>query len=65
MNKLYEEVKAFLVKYNNKQAVSCEILDVDGMEEAIIDELEDRGFAVCDPDNILQCIKLDLNNTNL
>lgn len=48
MNKLYEEIKAAFAKYENKRALACEILDQDGMEEAIIDELEDRGFAVID-----------------
>lgn len=44
MNKLYEEVKMVFEKYDNKRAIAAEILDVDGIEEAIIDELESRGF---------------------
>ena len=46
MNKLYEEVKMVFEKYDNKRAIAAEILDVDGIEEAIIDELESRGFDV-------------------
>ena len=46
MNKLYEEIKAAFKKYDNNKFLASEILDVDGMEEAIIDELENRGFDV-------------------
>ena len=45
-NKLYEEIKIIFTKYNNKRVIACEMLDVEGMEEAIIDELKDRGFTV-------------------
>jgi len=45
-NKLYEEIKTIFTKYNNKRVIACEMLDVEGMEEAIIDELKDRGFTV-------------------
>ena len=45
-NKLYEEIKIIFTKYNNKRVIACEMLDVEGMEEAIIDELKDRGFIV-------------------
>ena len=46
MNKIYEEIKAAFENYDNKRILACEILDVMGMEEAIIDELEDRGFEI-------------------
>jgi hypothetical protein len=46
MNELYEEIKKAFQKYNNKRFMASEILDVDGMEEAIIDELENRGFKI-------------------
>ena len=52
MNKLYEEIKAAVKRYNNNRLVASEILDIDGMEEAIIDELRDRGFEIIDGDEI-------------
>ena len=50
MNKLYEEIKAAVKRYDNNRLVASEILDIDGMEEAIIDELRARGFDVIDGD---------------
>lgn len=52
MNKLYEEIKAAVKRYDNNRLVASEILDIDGMEEAIIDELRDRGFEIIDGDEI-------------
>ena len=52
MNKLYEEIKAAVKRYDNNRLVASEILDIDGMEEAIIDELRARGFEVIDGDEI-------------
>ena len=49
MNKLYEELKLAFSKYNNRRILASEILDQDGMEEAIVDELKDRGFEITDP----------------
>lgn len=46
MNKLYEEIKAAFENYDNKRLLACEVLDVMDMEEAIIDELKDRGFEI-------------------
>lgn len=48
MNKLYEEIKAAFEKYDNNRFLASEILDIDGMEKAIIDELKDRGFEIKD-----------------
>jgi len=45
-DKLYKEIKNIFDRYNNKRVLACEILDVDGMEEVIVDELKDRGFTV-------------------
>lgn len=52
MNKLYEEIKAAVKRYDNNRLVASEILDIDGMEEAIIDELRARGFEVIDGDEM-------------
>ena len=52
MNKLYEEIKAAVKRYDNNRLVASEIIDIDGMEEAIIDELRARGFEVIDGDEI-------------
>ena len=52
MNKLYEEIKAAVKRYDNNRLLASEILDIDGMEEAIIDELRARGFEVIDGDEI-------------
>ena len=46
MNELYEEIKYILRRFDDNRAVACEILDCDGMEDAIIDELENRGCTV-------------------
>jgi len=46
MNELYETLKKLFDRYNNKKFIASEILDVDGMEDAIIKELENRGFIV-------------------
>ena len=43
---LYESIKAALAAYDNNRFAAAEILDIDGMEEAIIDELRDRGYTV-------------------
>jgi hypothetical protein len=43
---LYESIKSALSAYDNNRYAAAEILDVDGMEEAIIDELRDRGYMV-------------------
>jgi len=43
---LYENIKAALAAYDNNRSAATEILDVNGMEEAIIDELIDRGYTV-------------------
>ena len=50
MNKLYEEIKAAVKRCDNNRLVASEIIDIDGMEEAIIDELRARGFEVIDGD---------------
>jgi hypothetical protein len=52
MNKLYEEIKSTIERYDNNRLIASEILDIDGMEEAIIDELRARGFEVIDGDEI-------------
>lgn len=52
MNKLYEEIKAAVKRYDNNRLVASEILDIYGMEDAIIDELRARGFEVIDGDEI-------------
>ena len=52
MNKLYEEIKAAVKRYDNNRLVASEILDIDGIEDAIIDELRARGFEVIDGDEI-------------
>jgi hypothetical protein len=57
MNRLYEEMKNIFDRYSNKRALACEILDVEGMEEAIIDELEDRGFTIIEEDNLGQLVE--------
>ena len=46
MNKIYEEIKAAFERYDNKKVLASEILDVEGMEEAIVDELVDRGYII-------------------
>ena len=43
---LYESIKAALAAYDNNRFAAAEILDVDGMEEAVIDELRDRGYSI-------------------
>ena len=43
---LYESIKAALAAYDNNRSAAAEILDVNGMEEAVIDELIDRGYTV-------------------
>lgn len=45
MNKLYEALKE-LVNNNSTVSVASEILDVNDMEEAIINELKSRGFNI-------------------
>ena len=52
MNKLYEEIKAAVKRYDNNRLVASEILDIDCIEDAIIDELRARGFEVIDGDEI-------------
>ena len=52
MNKLYEEIKAAVKRYDNNRLVASEILDIDGIEDAILDELRARGFEVIDGDEI-------------
>ena len=52
MNKLYEEIKAAVKRYDNNRLVASEILDIDGIEDAIIYELRARGFEVIDGDEI-------------
>ena len=44
--------KAEVKRYDNNRFVASEIIDIDGMEEAIIDELRARGFEVIDGDEI-------------
>ena len=43
---LQESIKLALDGYDEKRQAAAEILDSDGMEEAIIDELVERGFTV-------------------
>jgi hypothetical protein len=46
MNKRYEEIKLSIERYNKNRKFASEVLDMNGMEEAMIDELESRGFVV-------------------
>jgi len=49
----YELFKANLSElenYREKRGAASEFLDVDGMEEAIIDELKERGYRVEEED---------------
>ena len=49
MNSIYEDFVEIINRTNVRFAAS-EILDVEGMEEAIINELRDRGFNISEED---------------
>ena len=46
MNNLFKEIDAIFDRYDQKRVLASEILDREGMEEAIIDELAARGYAI-------------------
>ena len=46
LNKLYEELKDIFERYNSMRTIASELLDCEGMEEAVIDELESRGYEI-------------------
>ena len=45
MNELYETLKEMFSNYSPEDLAS-EILDVDGMEDAIVKELKSRGYNI-------------------
>jgi hypothetical protein len=47
---LFSANSAAIENYSEKRSAASEFLDIDGMEEAVIDELKERGYRVEEED---------------